>query len=177
MPILSIKGDVLEYAIQNSKVLAPWIYNGFNTRWFIWNDLINKHKVELKLVHHENLKNAIDVREKPWGLGTPTVWEITNKPDWVLTYIYIFPNEAEKAWLDNFDDIFSEIDRCRIILNEFRINSISLIHIPASSGSQDDKLLSASYLVKAIRDWESQSRNDLTFYLVDRKNCFQPLLA
>lgn len=178
MPIFAVEGDLLDFAIRNSNAIAPWMYGGVNSRWRIWSDLINRHNVELEIVHlmdPENFVNNIDLTS-PWKLGNPTVLKITNKPEWALKFIYIFPNEFDNPWLDNLGELNVEVIRCITILQQLRIKSVSLIQIPAFSNNEESNLLSANRLVDVIYDWKFRNNDEMNFYLVDRKNRFQALL-
>jgi len=183
MPIYSLKGMIMDVASSKSEAIAVWICSGFNTRNAIWRFEITRREINLELVYPIDgnfFLNYLNAANEPWRLDYETLWQITNKPDQKLKYIYVFPNPSDKQRLDNLEDIDGLINNCLDILKGKKINSVSFILIPALPGgdhnTEIEDIASAKRMIACIQNWLKENKSSIDVYLVDRLDSFSPIL-
>ncbi len=164
----------MDFAPQNVEAIAVFISSGFNSRNSIWLDIPDKKENLL------SIDGLAEIPKKPWLLEHESLFEIKEKVFKKLKYFYVFSNPYDQKAYSEFETIGKAINRSLDRLNEYKIDSIAFILIPATQNpncilSKEDETKCAAIMIETIKSWMAENR-EFDVFLVDRVDDFNSLV-
>lgn len=191
MAIHSVKGYLKDIAPDISEAVVLWIYTNFTGRECFWRyELPQLCEYVSSIVPREGVNCKDFNKILPWFEKVDSMWKLEPVAFKKLKYVYVFANPGNLPYLPDFDQIDELITRSLTKLKEFNINTVSIIHIPASNSTlekrpiddqlsgkktNDDDILSAKHMVNATRSW-MEKNGEMEVYLVDRLGDFDRVM-
>lgn len=187
MAIHSVKGYLKDIAPDISEAVVLWIYTNFTGRECFWRDeLPQLCEYVSSVVPREGVVCKDFNKILPWFEKVDSMWQLKPASFKKLKYVYVFANPLNSPYLTDFDQVDELIIRSFTTLKAFNVKSVSIIHIPASkstlenrpiedqlSGNKtnEDDMLSAKHMVNTIK-WWMEKNGEMEVYLVDRLGDF-----
>jgi hypothetical protein len=186
MPIQALKGDFAQLPPNHSQAVALWIFEGFNTRRYLWEEYLDA-QLPLQLIYPQpedmedqdliDMLKDMEITLAPWQLPFNTLWQIQQHEQ--LEYIYIFSNDGNRNALSSLEEIDELINNCLTVLSRKGINSVSFPYIPADMpylDRMDAEYQSAEQMIQSTQNWLSLNNDCMTVYFIDSTNGFLYLL-